>query len=277
MMNPFQKPDPSAASFLPEEYVSSRAETRANLICLGLFAIVMFGVVAAFFVTNRRWETIRAEQRSITVRYTEQAQKIDQLKNLEKQRAQMLEKAEVTTALIEKVPRSLLLAELVTRMPADLTLVDVTLKSKRIDAPAPPGVTPAAPKVVSLTGASSAPPAAEPAKVRPPRFEFTLTIVGVAARNNDIADYLASLRDCPLLANVDLHFIKETTIEKVELRRFEIEATLRPDADARAIAATDPEAMKLAPATSVKNRTGISPSRNPRPEAAAGDQPEKRD
>ena len=38
------------SSFLPEDYVTERAERRSSLISVVLFVVVMFGVVAAFFV-----------------------------------------------------------------------------------------------------------------------------------------------------------------------------------------------------------------------------------
>lgn len=223
----------AGASFLPEEYVNSCAENRANLLTLGLFALVMFGVVAAFFVTNRRWETIRAEQQAISVEYTEQAQKIEQLKLLEGQRTQMLEKAELTTALIEKVPRSVLLAELVSRMPQDMTLLELTLKSKRLEN-APSAAAPAGAKTLTPpAGAKAEAKPIEKPKPKAPKFEFALTLIGVAPRNNDITDYMSQLQQCKLLQKVELVQINEMTLEKISVRRFEIQAMLSPDADAR--------------------------------------------
>src|SRR6185436_1057254 len=131
MWKPFVKADQQGSSFLPQDYVARKAEMRANLICLGLFGVVMFCVVAAFFVTNRQWLQVRRNQQAITTQYTQEAIKIEQLKQLEKQKNEMMEKAEITTALIEHVPRSILLAELITRMPDDITLLELTLVSKR--------------------------------------------------------------------------------------------------------------------------------------------------
>lgn len=248
MKNPFQKKAAAGGSFLPEDYVAQKIELRANVLCLSLFGLVMFGVIGAFFVTNRQWLNVRSEQAAITLEYTEQAQKIGQLKALEEQKAEMLAKAEITTALIEKVPRSVLLAELVTRMPEDITLLDLKLESKRIKDDPIPGLTPApgkpAPAIRAIQTGGPASVAAAPgskptlpeaSRVRAPRFEYKLTISGVAKRNNEIADYLAALKDCKLLDRPDLRHIKEKIIDKVEMREFVIEAVLRPDADARSL------------------------------------------
>ncbi len=235
----------ASGSFLPEDYIERKTASRATIIGLTLFGVVMFGVVGAFLVTNRRWSEIRAQQQKINEEYELEARKIEQLKSLEAQRAVMMSKAEITAALIEKVPRSILLAELITRMPRDITLLDLELKSKRLDTQ--PKTTDAAgagkqaaAKVKNLTAAATKgkdDKAAEPTKARAPRFDFTLTLSGVAANNNDIAEYLGQLQACPLLGTVELQYIKETIISDVGLRRFEIIAQLRPEADAHELIA----------------------------------------
>ncbi len=245
MKHPFQKKVASGASFLPDDYVAQKIELRANVLCLSLFGLVMFGVIGAFFVTNRQWIKVRQEQAAITVEYTQQAAKIEQLKKLEMQKAEMLAKAEITTALIEKVPRSVLLGELVTRMPEEITLLDLKLESKRIKDDPLPGLGKSgagAPRIRSIqTGPTNVAPSPgkpalpEPSRIRAPRFEYKLTITGVSKRNNEIADYIAALKECTLLDKVDLRHIKEKTIDKVEMREFVIEAVIRPDADARSL------------------------------------------
>lgn len=236
MNNPFMRADASG-SFLPSDYVKERGEARANILCLTLFGAVMFTVIAAFFVTNRQWLTVRQEQRTINVEYTAEAQKIEQLKLLESQKAQMLEKAEITTALLERVPRSVLLAELIMRMPREVTLLDLALEGKRVSEPVHQGSSSPGTLTRGRGGAST--PAPEPpkaeARVTVPKIQQTLKLQGVARQNKDIADYLASLKQCLLLENVELTYIKSRKINDVELREFEFTASLRPDADARSI------------------------------------------
>jgi len=245
MRNPFVQVKAGTGSFLPEDYITRKAELRASIISLTLFGVVMFCVVAAFFVTNREWLTVRAEQEAVNVMYTQEAQKIEQLKQMEAQRAQMLEKAEITTVLLEKVPRSVLLAELVTRMPEHAALLELRLESKRVEEKPPPKKvqpherTPT--KIKSLSDAGKKPgksapaPAPEPVKVRPPKFEYRLVAVGVAKENNDVADYLEKLRGCALLSGVELTYIEKTIINDQEFRKFELHAALRQDVDARTL------------------------------------------
>jgi hypothetical protein len=90
LKNPFARNDGSGGSFLPHDYVTRKAELRANLLCLALFGVVMFGVIAAFFVTNRQWLQVREAQRTITTQYSQEAAKIDQLSRLESQKAEIM-------------------------------------------------------------------------------------------------------------------------------------------------------------------------------------------
>jgi hypothetical protein len=193
-------------------------------------------------VTNRQWLQVKKSQEQISGQYTQEAAKIEQLKTLEAQKAEMMEKAELTTALIERVPRSVLMAELITRMPDDITLLELSLVSKRIkEAPPPAKDAKTGPQIKTLSTVkpvSTKPGVKDPVvpeKIVPPKFEYTLHMVGVARVNNNIADYIQSLKNCPLLDGTDLKYIKEITIEKLDLRKFEIEATIRKDADARGI------------------------------------------
>ena len=66
-----------SGSYLPQDYISERTDARANILTLTLFAITMAGVVAAFFVTNRHWQSLRATQDAINVEYQAEGKKIE--------------------------------------------------------------------------------------------------------------------------------------------------------------------------------------------------------
>ncbi|MCC6320686.1 MAG: hypothetical protein IT438_04525 [Phycisphaerales bacterium] len=231
------------SSFLPEDYLRRKSERRSIVISLSLFAIVVMGIVGAFFVTHRQWNTVRQRQQEINSEYALETQKIEQLKKLEAQKAEMLEKAEVTTALIERVPRSILMAELINRMPKQLTLTEFALKSKRInDAPKPSNAAKAKPR--SLAGPQTKASIAakekdKEAQVKPkptaPKYEFRLELIGLGASDEDIADYVSALVQCPLLMKVEMIYSGMVVVDEVEMRKFRVEAMIRPTADARQI------------------------------------------
>jgi Tfp pilus assembly protein PilN len=231
--------------FLPEDYVQRKAEGRANIIGLTLFCAVMGTVVAAFFVTNRNWKSVHDEREAIAVQYTAAEPEIELLIKLEEQKEQMLQKAEIVTALIEPVPRSILMAELVTRMPADMTLLTIELKGRRVAEAAPVTGPTAQQQRTSVrgrqagslggtkTGASAE--GEDEKSILPPRYEYTLTLTGVTPTNEQIADYLDALKLSPLLRRVDMISAESQKMKDLELRKFLITAEIDPRADARGI------------------------------------------
>ncbi len=243
MRNPFGGPgDASGSSFLPEDYIEKKADRRANVIYLSLFSVVILGVVGAFFVTNQQWTSVKRHQEAINVRYTQAAKDIEQLKVLEKQKEQMLGKAELTTSLLEKAPRSLLMAELINRMPDRLTLLEFELEAKagepaRVSRPAP-----VAGRTQGKSLASKADAAEAETAPRAPVFDTKVAITGVAATHNSVAQYVSALQMCELLEHVELKFSEVTIIDDRELTKFRIEAKLRPNADARTIEPAQPRA-----------------------------------
>jgi Tfp pilus assembly protein PilN len=241
----FGKPASSDGSFLPEDYVARKAEMRANFIAVFLFSIVMFLVISAFFVTHRRWSSIRVEQVAINDEYAQEKKKIEQLEVLDRERGRMLAKAEVTTALLEKIPRSVLMAELTAKVPGNITVEEMELTSKRIDPnkevrpadekPKAQPVKTLAPKAKAGSKPAEPKPEEKP-EVKAPRFESVVRIAGLSAVYNDITDYAAVLQASPLLEKVELVFIKESKVQDRQLHKFEITAMLRGNADARALA-----------------------------------------
>ncbi|HVU63014.1 MAG TPA: PilN domain-containing protein [Phycisphaerales bacterium] len=231
---------PSAVnSFLPEDYLQKKAERRAIAISLFLFLVVAFGIVGAFFVTYHRWMKVKEDQETVNRAFATEAKKIEQLKVLEAQRDELKEKADVTLALVERVPRSILLAELINRMPKQLTLTELALTSKRIvEAPKIVKSSIAGPQTLAQIKASQTNGGivkAPDAKPAPPKFDFHLELVGLSATDEDVADYYQSLTSCPLLERVDMIYSSDTVVNEVSMRKFRIEANIRATADARNI------------------------------------------
>lgn len=243
------KDNRSDATFLPEDYVSKLAERRSNMMAVSLFVIVTMGVVGAFFVTNRQWNDVKRYQQAINVRYTKAASDIEQLKVLEQQKNGLLQRAELTTALIERVPRSILLAELINRMPKRVVMLELQIKSERLDKPKRTSSSSSS-KAKTLTNAKKssrkgslsakgeAPtPKSEPDIVAAaaPRLSTTITVIGVAPSHKDIARFVASLQGCQLLDGVELKFSETTIINDREMKKFRLEAQISGVADARRI------------------------------------------
>lgn len=257
-MNPFSTRDPSATgSFLPDEYIAERHDARANLLTISLFAITLAAVLTAFFVTNRHWNALREQEATINLEYQTEAVKIEQLKHLERQRSAILVKAEITAELVEKLPRWAVLGELTLRMPASVRLSMCEIKSERGVAPDP-----AIDRAMTNLVAAAEQQAGEKTIVRPripvPVFTYKMTIEGKAATNNDVADYLASLKASPALTGVELTFIRDAGALGEPMRQFQITAVLSSSGDTEALAASLQRLMReRGPASPPPPRKGL--------------------
>jgi Tfp pilus assembly protein PilN len=226
------------ASFLPEDYLAQKAEQRTNLISLTLFGVVMIAVVGAFFVTNRQARLVKSAQEEINGRYQKAGEQIQELTQLEKQKDEMLHKAELAAALVERVPRSILMAELINRMPERLALLEYSMTSEKIKT-APPAadkddkgrlVTKAKEKAKTKQEAGET-----VQKVETPRYKINISMVGVAPTDLEVSRYMTELNAYPLLRDVTLEYSEQKDIQGRLMRQFKINLALDPDADVRRI------------------------------------------
>ena len=234
----------TAGSFLPAEYVKGKGQVRASLMAMLLFVLVLGGVVGAFVVNHQRWRKVHLEQTAVEAAFHDEASKIEQLKALEKQRNELLERAEIVTALKDRVPRSVLVGEIVRGIPDGVTLTRIDLEGERVKPPAPKEE----PKKKSAKGSLTKKGIGsgkdeekdkEPEKVLPPKFTFSMSIAGVSSNNDEIADFLKSLNASELFRDVELQYSDNATIDKREYRKFSITLRLAPKADAKMLAETE--------------------------------------
>lgn len=228
------------ASFLPTDYVRGKGQARASMFAILLFVLVLAGVIGAFFVNHQRWSRVREEQKVVAASFKEETAKIEQLKVLEDQRVVLTDKAEIVTALKDRVPRSVLMGEIVRGIGGGITLTEIGLEGDRVRPPAPaPTPGNGAVKSIGVSGVGNAKDQAPVApKIHPPKFVFSIAVDGLSEENDDIADYLASLKSSPLLKSVELQYINSTLIDGVDFRKFRITMALAPAADAGMVEGT---------------------------------------
>jgi Tfp pilus assembly protein PilN len=219
-------------SFLPEDYVERRIERRTNLICLSLFAVVLTCVVGAYAATSRHRSEVRANRELVNKSYAEAAKRIEQLEQLQNRKQEMLRKAQVTATLIEPVPRTFLLAELVNRMPATLSLIELKLVTK---ADTTRVLAPKADTSKSALANKSGTDATKAEPPPPPKNVVTVEMVGVAPTDVQVAQFMSQLSQSKLVADVNLVFSEEAQIEGAAMRKFRIDMSLAENADVRLI------------------------------------------
>lgn len=218
-------------SFLPEDYVERRIEQRTNLVCLVLFGVVLVGVVGMYVASAQHRADVRREREKVIVAYADAAKRIEQWDSLQEQRSQMQRKANVTAKLLEKVPRSHLLADLGNRRPQGLSWLELEVQTKVVKPTAPPsGKSALANKEKEKKDAKG-----KPAEAPEPVKTVTLVLVGVAPTDVQVAQYMSKLQQSSLLSEVNLIYSEETKIAETLMRKFRIEMALSSTADVRAL------------------------------------------
>ncbi|MEX0655506.1 MAG: PilN domain-containing protein [Phycisphaeraceae bacterium] len=214
-------------SFLPEDYLEKRAARRTNLVCLTLFGIVMLGLIAAFVVSSRQDVEVRELHRQVNRDFEEAARRIEQLEQLQRQKQDMVRKAQVTGVLLERVPRSLLMAELINHMPPTLSLTELDLSTSVIRTSARPR-TAIQREQERLQQAQAA---GESPQIEVPETELTVNLIGVAPTDVEVAMFMTSLSNHEMFYDVNLQFSEQTTIEEQTMRQFRIEMKIDQEID----------------------------------------------
>jgi Tfp pilus assembly protein PilN len=220
----------SIVNLLPDDYLLKRLQARANYICIGLFAVVMIGVAAASLVSDRSNRNTKTVLDRVNSDYVEAARQLEEMRKLEATKRQMVAKAGATGALVERVPRSYLLAMLTQALPADTSLLKVELKPGKVLA-----VT-ASPKGSKFDAVKKkTEPTAAPQPAGPP---VVLEVSGLAATDVDVATFITNLKVSPVLASVDLNYSQDKLLDagdkdspKLHVREFKVLLEVRPDVD----------------------------------------------
>lgn len=218
-------------SFLPDDYLAAARERRTNIAGLVLFAAVLGGVAIWFTRSNVEYREVRDRQEQVGHSFAAVADQIRDMQEQERTRELMLDKARLAMSLVDPMPRSIILAELVGRMPERVSLVDLQLRSEVVR-PARPK--PAATRPPAKAGSrDSAAEKASPARAEPVRHAINLVLVGNAPTDLDLSAYLQSLTSFDLFETVRLELSEEREAGGLPTRHFRIAIRIGPDADVR--------------------------------------------
>ena len=207
-------------NLLPEDYLQRRRQHRGNLICAVLFGIVIVSICGAAVVSERSTQRTREVCDRMNTAYAQAAKLIDEVHQLEAQKGRMLDKAKRSAALMERMPRSYLLAMLSNALPDGASLKSVRMAMRTVAAPAS-----AQPKTKAAAVKAKAKP-------RAPKVAVVLSINGRATTDVQVARFIARLAAHPLTDVVDLAYSKESDgQQKTATREFQLTVMLKPDAD----------------------------------------------
>ena len=221
---------PSQLSFLPDDYLERKAQRRTNVICAGLFLVVTVAIGGAFAFSDKALKKARDENADASIKYSEAARPIQQFQQLQEKQRTMAHQAELTSSLLEKVPRSFLLAELTNAMPPGVSLIEMKLDSKRRATPAPPAKSAFEQKRDAANGVKEV---AAPPPVR--QYDVEVKLTGMASTDVQVAQFISKLNGSPMLKDVNLVISDEFSTQEERLRKFEIELMLNPNCEVEAL------------------------------------------
>jgi len=207
--------------FLPEDYVAAKSRSRANLLCFALFLVVMVGIGWAFVVNQQRDAEVRALDDQVNDQIAQASRKLQQMRDLNSRKQAMLEKARVTGMLLQRVPRSLILAELTNAMPKECSWLGWKLATTK----ARPR--PTSGNVSRLQARLLARRAAEQIEQQ----TVKLVIEGLSPTDLEVSKFMAAIKICPLFDNVNLVSTVEYKQTNEILRKFQIQLELAEDAE----------------------------------------------
>ncbi|HUS92692.1 MAG TPA: PilN domain-containing protein [Phycisphaerae bacterium] len=210
-------------NLLPQDYVQRRNQHRVNVFSVILLAVVLASVAGAALVSERSSRNTREVCERINHSYEEASRLIDEMYQLEAQKRTMLDKAKTSAALMERLPRSYVLAILTNALPKGASLTSIKLTTHVVKPPAP-----TAPAVkAALVANQRAGAGAEAAKLA-----VSLEVKGKAATDVEVARFIANLAKHPLTDMVDLSYSKEARGKDDAPREFHIRIRLKPNGDA---------------------------------------------
>lgn len=222
---------PNQLSFLPDDYLERRARRRTNVICSFLFVCGVAGIGSAFTLSERADARAQDKHAAVSGDYVEEAKRIERARQIQDKQRQIAHQAELTASLLEKVPRSYLLAEITNSMPSGVSLLDLNLESKVKTAPVAERAKTAMEKKKEKKQ-SEEQKNAPPPPPKPKVYEVALRLTGIAATDVQVAQFISKLNQCKFLKDVNLVISDEFALEDETLRKFQIDMLLDGAAEA---------------------------------------------
>jgi len=215
-------------SFLPDGYLERKARNRSNLICGSLAIVVLGGVGLTWSLTRTSVRQVQLEHANVEREYADAARKIEQVHAMQTQQQTVAQQADLTAALLEKVPRSFILAEITRALPDSTSLLDFGLESKVHGGAGAAAAASAAARPDAKGGIfdSGAP--------QPKAYDVTMKVTGIAVNDTQVAQMIARLGRSKLFSDVNLVVTDEYGATEPKMRKFQIEMTLNPAANVTA-------------------------------------------
>lgn len=228
-------------NFLPRDFTERRGRRRANLLCLGLTGVALLALAGVCALHVMRVFGASRLRAVVEQQYREAGRQIEQLKELEDRKAGLVRKVELSADLLERVPRSHILARLTNALPSDTSLQVLVMSTVEVEVPV---LKPTTTKEDDAPASKKGGRSKRPEKIR--RREIQFRVNGLAVTDVQVAEYIARLTADPLFEEVNLKFSEEFPYEPgVTMRRFEL--TFRLSLEAQKLLASGDGAKAALP------------------------------
>jgi Tfp pilus assembly protein PilN len=215
---------PNELDFLPDDYLAAKARAKFNQFFGRLLVVIIIVVAGAFAFAEYSLKQLRERHAGLVTAFEREATRIQTIDTLQKQQDAISRRAKLSSALVEKTPRTHLLDEITTMLPAGCSLLEVNLASKARAVVKPAEKTKTKTKSKSKTDAAAPPPEPEPKT-----YDVTAKIVGIAQTDVQVAQFIGSLGRSGFISEANLTLSTEFDFNGTLVRRFEVQTTLRDE------------------------------------------------
>jgi Tfp pilus assembly protein PilN len=213
---------PNQLSFLPDDYMEKKLRRRTNAILGTLFFVVVCAIGGALFWKEQTTRLLEKQKLELDSQLTEAAKPIEQFKQMQEKQQTLAKQAEITASLLERVPRTYLLAEITNGIPGGVSLFDFNLDSKiRAVAVSSAPKTAFDQKRAEVEAGNNTPQARV--------YDVTMRLTGIAGTDVQVAQFISKLNKSTLFREVNLLVSEEFKQNTETLRKFSVEMTLNPD------------------------------------------------
>ena len=216
---------PNQLSFLPDDYMEKKLRRRTNAILGTLFLVVVSAIGGTFVWKEKANKELQKQKVELDTEMAEAAKPIEQFKQMQDKQRQLAQQAELTASLLERVPRSFLLAEITNGIPGGVSLLDFEMSSRARSSAAPAANTAFQQRANQVSAGQMA---AQTPQARV--YDVNMKVTGIAITDVQVAQFISKLNRSPLLKDVNLVISDEYKIGKETMRKFQIEMMLNPNA-----------------------------------------------
>jgi len=238
---------PNELSFLPEDYLEQKYNRRAMILCAVLALLVGGALFFWFQQRSKAHARVDAEFNEVNNNYVEAARKIEQVKRMHEQQREVVHHAELAASLVERVPRSNMLAEITNALPMGVSLIDLSMTSSAHQGPAAPAAPAASAFAMHKASVESGAAGRNDALglgTKPAQFDIHVKITGIARDDIQVAQLISRLSHDGLFQDVNL-VVSDTFEQQPQqqgadknakgpsLRRWQLEMMVDPRAEVR--------------------------------------------